>query len=91
MSVQAGFPPLEPAAEIGLDHLRMGADLRRRAVGEPLAVVEHRDAVAGRHHHIHVMLDQEDCRAALANGPDQVDKTPAFNPVQACCRLIKQQ
>src|SRR6185369_4975726 len=50
--------------EVGLDHLRIVADLLRRALGDLLAEVEHRDPVRDPHDHRHVVLDQEHRQAA---------------------------
>src|ERR1700674_1017504 len=57
-------------AEIGFAHERVGLDLGRRAFGDFLAEVEHRDAVGDRHDELHVMLDQEDGEALLAELAD---------------------
>ena len=43
-----------------------------RALGDLLAVVEHRDPVADAHDHLHVVLDEEDRQAELA--PQLVDQ-----------------
>ena len=43
-------------AQIGGLHRLIGGDLRRRALGEELALVEHHDAVGEMKHHAHVML-----------------------------------
>src|SRR5918994_681884 len=50
--------PLLP--EVGLDDLRVVAHLHRLALGDLLAVVEHRDLLGDAHHHLHVVLDEED-------------------------------
>src|ERR1700722_18553794 len=84
-------PALETAAEIGLDYFRMRPDLGRTTVGQPLAVVEHRNAVTGRHHDIHVMLDQQDGHATGANGPDETDHSLALGAIEAGGRLVEQQ
>src|SRR6266446_2958225 len=52
------------AAEIGLDHVDVVLDLVRRALGDDLAEVQHRDALAQAHHEAHVVLDHEDRVAA---------------------------
>ena len=39
-----------------------------RALGDLLAVVEHRDPVADAHDHPHVVLDEQDRQAELASG-----------------------
>ena len=69
------------SAEIGL---RSTPEWSRISAGLPsaslLAVVEHRDAVAGAHHHFHVMLDQHDGHAGRLNAADQADQPPASAP-----------
>src|SRR5688500_14428575 len=47
-------------SKIGFLHDRRGDDLRRRAGGDQLALVQHDDAVGERAHHVHLVLDEED-------------------------------
>ena len=58
----------ELRAEIGLDDLRVADDLARRAIGDQLALVQHRDSRLNIQHHLHQMLDQRIVmpRAAIA-------------------------
>ena len=55
------MPPLahRRRAQVGLDHARVLLHLLRRALGDLLAVVEHRDPVGDPHHDAHVVLDQQ--------------------------------
>src|SRR5678815_5680549 len=46
--------------EIDFHDARIGLDLVRRAFGQDLAVVQDRDAVGQPHHHLHVVLDDQD-------------------------------
>ena len=46
-------------AQIGLNDLRVVADLIRRALGDDAAEVQHGDALADAHEQTHVMLDQQ--------------------------------
>ena len=69
----------------------MPADLGRRAVRQTPAVVEHRDAVAGRHHHVHVMLDQHDGHAASPGSPGSARRGGGFRRVETGGRLVEQQ
>src|SRR5262249_33226126 len=45
-------------AEIGVDHVLVGAHFAGRAVANLLAVIEHDHAVGDVHHHAHVVLDE---------------------------------
>ena len=47
--------PLLP--EVGLDDPRVVPDLQRLALGDLLAVVEHRHLLGNAHDHLHVVLD----------------------------------
>ena len=59
-------------AEVGLDHLLVLLHLGGRALGDLLAVVEHGEPVAQAHHQLHVVLDQQDGAAVLADLVDQL-------------------
>ena len=47
------------SAQVGLDHLRVLADSRRRALGDLLAEVSARRCGRTAHHQLHVVLDQQ--------------------------------
>ena len=68
----------------------MIANVGRAAVRKLLAVIEHGDAVAGAHHHFHVVLDQHDRHAGRLNAPDQADELAGFGAVQAGGRFVRQ-
>src|SRR3712207_8280615 len=48
------------STKVCLDHGRIVLDLRRRALGDLLAEVQHRDAPAHVHYHRHIVLDEHD-------------------------------
>src|SRR3712207_8249973 len=56
-------------AEVGLDDLRVLPHLGGLALGDLLAVVEHRDPLGDPHHDLHVVLDQQDREPALLADP----------------------
>ena len=56
-------------AQVGVDHLRVAADLLRGALGDGLAVVEHVDALADAHDDLHVVLDEQDGEPELVADP----------------------
>jgi hypothetical protein len=47
-------------AEVGLDHVRVALDVRRRAFGDLAPVVEDADVVGNIHDDAHVVFDQQD-------------------------------
>src|SRR4051812_10108806 len=61
---------LDLLAEVGLEHLRVVADLVRCARRDQPAEVEHDDAVADLHDQVHVVLDEQD-RHPLLERADQ--------------------
>ena len=54
-----GLRAVPGGAEIGRDHVGVGCDLRRLAVGDHAALVQHRDAVGDRQHAVDIVLDQQ--------------------------------
>ena len=79
-------------AQVGLDHPGVSADLVRGALGDLLAVVEHRDPVADAHDHPHVVLDEQDRDAQLpADAGDEVGHLAGLDRVHAGRRLVEQQ
>ena len=66
LAVAAGQPlhgehhAAAPPPQIHRLHLAVGADRLRRALGEDLAPMQHGDAVRDRHHHAHVVLDDDE-------------------------------
>src|SRR5205809_22880 len=55
------------APDVGLDHRLVVLDLPRCAVGDLPAEVEHDDAIAEAHHGAHVVLDEQDGDAPIAD------------------------
>src|SRR5579863_4841868 len=80
-----------PPAEIGLDHLRIALDVRRRALGDLLAEVEHRDAVADAHHQPNIVLDQQYSDAAALERSDGIEQRHALGHVHAGGRFVEQK
>src|SRR6266536_5167821 len=60
------------AAEVGRLDLEVLADRLGRAVGDQAAVLEHRDRVGQRHHHVDLVLDEQD--RLVAPGLDALDE-----------------
>src|SRR5262245_11603191 len=58
------------AAKVRFDHARVTTDRRRRALGDLLAVVEDDDALGDVHHHVHVVLDEQDRLALVVERAD---------------------
>ncbi len=79
-------------AQVGLDDPLVALDLRRRALGDALAVVEDRDALGDAHDHAHGMLDEQDGDAALVTeAADEGRRLGRLGGVHAGRRLIEQQ
>src|SRR5690349_11193444 len=53
--------------QVGGDHLRIVADLRGRTLGDLLAELQHHDPVAHPHDQAHVVLDEQDRHALVAD------------------------
>ena len=67
----------------------LALDLGRRALGDLLAVVEHRDPVGDAHDDLHVVLDQQDRQAELvAQLPDEARQLRA-SPAGSCRRSAR--
>ena len=66
-------------------------DLRRRAVRQPAAVVEHGDLVAHAHNHVHMMLDQDHGGAVGADACDQLAHMRRLGDVEPGGGLVEQQ
>src|SRR2546421_1135439 len=76
-------------AEVRLDHLLVALHVVRRAFGDLLAVVEHRHAVAQAHHQLHVVLDEQDGAAVLADAVDELTQHDLLGGVHAGGRLVE--
>ena len=83
---------LAAAAEIGVDHGLVGADLVRLAVGDHLALGHHDHPVGVVHHHLHVVLDEQEGDPVLGAQPlHVVEQPPSERRVDARHRLVEQQ
>src|SRR5207244_12497065 len=78
---------LDAGAEIGLDHLRTRAHRGRRPLRELPTEVQHDDTVARPHHRLHVVLDEQNGRAAVADLLYQAHDMRAFHQITARDRL----
>ncbi len=79
-------------AEVGADHLGIGAHLLGRAGGDHLAEVEHHHPVGEVHHHAHVVLDQRDGEPPLvAEVEDEAGHVLLLLGVHARHRLVEQE
>src|SRR5712692_5189279 len=82
LSSRSGAPSRCSTAKVGLDDLRVAADRRRRALGDLLAVV---------HHHLHVVLDQEDGLAPPVQPADVLHHLPDEGGVHGGGGLVEQE
>ena len=78
-------------AEVGLDDPGIATDLLGGSLGDLLAVVEHGDPIADAHHHLHVVLDQQDRDAELVADRPMSSIIWASRRVHARRRLVEQQ
>src|SRR6185295_13705711 len=67
-------PPSASASKVRLDHALVRLDHPRRALGDLLAVVEHEHVLAEPHHDLHVVLDEQDRLALVAQPADRVEQ-----------------
>src|SRR5829696_6407238 len=78
--------------QVGLDDLRVVADRLRLALGDLLAVVEHRHLLGDSHDHLHVVLDQQDRHAqVVAQLAHELGELLGLLRVHAGGRLVEQQ
>ena len=74
-----------------IDDAAMGPDLGGWAFHQQAAEIEHGDLVAQGHDRLHVVLDQQDRDAAVADPAHQVHHVPRLFRVHARERLVEQQ
>src|SRR5207245_1591804 len=79
-------PP--PTAQVGLDHPLVAPDLGRRALRDLHPVVEHHHPVGHVHHHVELVLDQDDRDPEAAEPADQVHPLEGLGRVHARRRLV---
>src|SRR5215510_6308772 len=78
-------------AKVGFDDALISLDRLRRAFGDLLPEVQHRDDVRDLHDHRHIVLDQQD---RLAEGPHSLDQfvdLVRLAGIHAGRRLVEQQ
>src|SRR6478609_2071198 len=80
-----------PPAEIGFDHLGVALHLGWRPLGDLLAEIEHRDAIADPHDEPDVVFDKQDGNAAVLEPCDGVEQCHAFGHVHAGGGLVEQE
>src|SRR5215510_10086873 len=78
-------------AEVGADHLGVALDLGRAAGRVDPALVQAHDAVGHAHHHLHVVLDEEDGDAERADLSELRHEPSSLHRVHAGDRLVQQQ
>ena len=77
--------------QVGLDDLRVALDLGRRALGDLLAIVEHHHAVADVHHQAHIVLDEEQRHAVVADAADQLAERHARTKAGVIGAVLRNQ
>src|SRR6476620_5445520 len=78
-------------SEIGLDDASVLLDLAWQPFGDLLSEVEYRDAVAHVHHQAHVVLDEHDREAAVADLADELDEQALLGRVETGGRFVEQE
>src|SRR5690606_6150451 len=78
-------------AEVGLDHLGIGAHGIRGAGGDLPAVVEYQDVVGQAHHHGHPVLHEAHGDPAVDDPADQPGEPFGFLLGQPCRRFVEQE
>src|SRR4051812_26574137 len=77
--------------QIRLEHTRVLPDLRRRAVGELLAEVEHADAVGHGHDQVHVVFDDDERDTLALELGQELDQARHVVAAEPGGRLVEQQ
>ena len=78
-------------SQIRFDDFRISLHGRGMAFGDFLAVIEHHNAVADVHHQPHVMLDEQQRDAVVADAPDQLAERNALGGVHPRGRLVQRE
>src|SRR5439155_4019176 len=79
-------------SQVGLDHRGVVLHLLRRAVRDLAAEVEHCDALADRHHEVHVVLDEQDRQVEVVlDAADDRPQRPDLLVVQPARTLVEHQ
>src|SRR5215831_4727643 len=77
--------------EISCNHARIGLDLGGRALEKMLAVIHDQHPIRDLHHQIHVVLDNDDGHAALAEKTNAVKQPLHFRRVEAGSGLVEHE
>src|SRR5207253_4780904 len=78
------------ATEVRFDDALVGLDHARRPLGDLLAVVQHEDGLAEPHDDLHVVLDEQDGLAAVAELTDGLEEVVEERPVHARGGLVEE-
>ncbi len=78
-------------AQVGIDHFLVVLDFVGGALGDLLAEVQHRDLVGDVHHQAHVVLDQQDGDAPVADLKEEFHQGFGLGGVQPGRRLVEQE
>jgi hypothetical protein len=78
------------SSKIGLDDTLVALDPRGRPLGDLLAIVEHENLVAQPHHDLHVVFDDQDGLALVAQAPEHVQQLVEQRAVDPGGRFIEQ-
>src|SRR5262249_20321278 len=77
--------------QVCVDDPRVLANLVRQALGDLLAELQHDDAVADAHDQAHVVLDEQDRDARVADAPDEFEQPVLLRGVEAGRWLVEAQ
>src|SRR5205814_4517648 len=87
----AGTSRILRAAEVRLDHRRVGGDLARLALGDLAPVVQDDHAVGDAHDQVHVVLDHDQRQPQLvAQADDEVHERARLGGVEPTGGLVEQ-
>src|SRR2546428_484757 len=78
------------ATEVRFDDALVGLDHARRPLGDLLAVVQHEHGLAEPHDDLHVVLDEQDGLAAVAELTDGLEEVVEEGPVHARGGLVEE-
>ena len=78
-------------AEIGLNHMRILRDLRRRALRDHAPFRQDEDVLGERHHRLHDMLDHQNGDAAPAEVANDRNDVADLGRVESGQHLVEQQ
>jgi hypothetical protein len=76
--------------EIGGHNFRVAQHLRRRAVSNTAAKVEHGDPIGNLLDEVHVVIDHKNGEAVCLKALQELDELAFFNGIQAGARFIEE-